>query len=273
MGYGVAEELTLSVMTLRNAALTDRIQAAGEAGFQGIGWRLEDFVEAGRAGISEDDVVQLLKTSKVRALEVEFYREWIGRENDAEYQSNEARLLELAGRLGARHINVAVFERVEQEKIVASLAALCERANTHNLIVQLEFMPYEPSVPSLQKAWEIVLATGLSNAGLVIDAWHWSRAGESADSLQGIPPERITSVQLSDDLAVAEPDMADESRHHRCIPGSGALDLPRFLRTLTEHGVTAPLSVEVMSDELDALPPAEAAQMVAVGTRMVLREV
>lgn len=39
---------------------------------------------------------------------------------------------------------------------------------------------------------------------------------------------------------------------------------------MEEHGVTAPLSVEVMSDDLDVLPLEQAAKEVASGTRSVL---
>jgi sugar phosphate isomerase/epimerase len=270
VSYGVTDELTLSVMTLRKATLLERIEAAGIAGFQGIGWRLEDFIGAERDGLSASAVVRLLRAAKMRAPEIEFFREWIGREDDAAYRAQEDRLFDLAGRLGSRHINVAVFEEQPPEKIVASLKLLSKRAADHKLIVQLEFMPYTPPVNSLQRAWEIIRQADEPNAGLLIDAWHWGRTNSSAESLHSIPPERITGIQLSDDLAHPLPEADEESKHDRSIPGTGALNLPLLLRTLAEHGVNAPLSVEVMSDELDSIPPVQAARAVAVGTRSVL---
>ncbi|HSW80366.1 MAG TPA: sugar phosphate isomerase/epimerase [Candidatus Saccharimonadales bacterium] len=270
MSWGTADNLTLSVMTLRNAGLVERVRAAGIAGYQGIGWRLEDITNALQSGMTESDIVRLFSATKVKPIEIEFFRQWVGLENDREYQDREFQLLEWAGKLRARHINVAVFEDDSHDKIVASLSGLCRRAYDKNLLVQLEFMPYNPSVNTLAKAWEIVRDTNQLNAGLLIDAWHWNRANCTSESLHGIPPEKITSIQISDDLAQPMTDVSEESRHDRLVPGRGAIDLTEFLTTLEEYGVSAPLSVEVMSDELDALEPAQAALETAVGARYVL---
>ena len=270
--YDETSGLTLSRMTLRNAALPARIKAAAAAGFRGIGWQYDDFTdERITQGLPVQAAMQLLDESDVRALEVEFFREWVGRENDTAYRDSEGKLLALAGMLGARYLNVAVFEHTPQEAIVASLRGLCQRAAEQNLIVQLEPMAYTPPVNTLRHAWEIVQAVNKPNAGIVIDAWQWAHEHETAETLKPIPPERITCIQLSDSLAEPLPDAASESRHHRCIPGKGSMDLPGFLRDLSSHGVQAPLSVEVMSDELDALPPVAAAVQVADGTRSVLK--
>jgi sugar phosphate isomerase/epimerase len=270
MGYGVADDLILSTMTLRYASLVERIEASGIAGFRGIGWRLDDFVDARRAGLEEEELIHLMNLAKVLPLEVEFFREWLGLEDDPAYQARETELFSLAGRLGARHMNVFVFESRPKQEIIARFAGLCRRASRYGLIVQLEFMPYTPPVDTLQNAWDIIQEAGEPNAGLLIDAWHWARTDGPGEALKRIPPERITSIQLGDILAKPLPEVTEESRHHRCIPGKGAMDLASFLRTLEEHGVQAPLSVEVISDELDAMPALEAARDVAQGTRSVL---
>src|SRR5262249_46870666 len=149
--------------------------------------------------------------SKLNPDEVEFFREWIGRENDQMYRDREGKLLALAGRLGAKRLNVAVFEQKSKGEITYSFAELCKRAASFNLTVQLEFMPYTPPVSSLRQAWEIVREANQSNAGLLIDAWQWARAGESAISLDGIPPEKVSGIQLSDDLAKPMADIVEES--------------------------------------------------------------
>jgi sugar phosphate isomerase/epimerase len=270
-GYDGAAGLTLSLMTLRYASLPERIEAASAAGFKGIGWRLEDFATP-PPGFTEASLVQLAAASPVRLLELEFLHEWVGRENDPGYCEREGRSFALADQFGAKRMNVAVFTPATEEDIVASLRALCQRAAAHNLTVQLEFMPYTPPVDSLSAAWKIVQAVGEPNAALLIDAWHWARARESAGSLEPVPPERITAVQLSGVLARPLPDVVQESRHYRCLPGAGAFNLPLFLQILARHGVQAALSVEVMSDQLDALPPTQVALEVADGARSVLRD-
>jgi sugar phosphate isomerase/epimerase len=264
MKNSVVADLTLSVMTLRGIAFPERIRAASAAGFRGIGWRLEDFNTN-----TEHEIVRLLDESEVLPIEVEFFRDWVGLEGQPAYQKHESALLKLAGRLKARHINVAVFERESQEEIVAALSGLCGRAAEYDLLVQLEFMPYDPSVSSLHAAWEVVRKVAAPNAGLLLDAWHWARSPGSEEALVEIPANQITGVQLSGHLPEPLRDMAEESRHYRQLPGDEAV---RFLRLLELHGVSCPLSVEVMSDDLDKLPPAEATTQVADAARSVLRK-
>ena len=270
MAYTVADDVILSVMTLRNAPLVERVQAAGIAGFRAIGWRLDDLLTAKASGLQDGDIEQLFVVSGVRPLEVEFFREWLGRENDPQYQEKEDQLFAWAERLHARHLNVAVFDVLPKSEVAAGFAALCRRAAAHNLIAQLEFMPYTPPAHSLKDAWDIVRASDAPNAGLLIDAWHWARTANVIGALQEIPPAKITCIQLGDVLTEPMPEVTEESRHHRRVPGTGAMDLRQFLDRLLAHGVRAPLSVEVMSDRLDALAPIDAACEVARGTRSVL---
>ena len=53
-------------------------------------------------------------------------------------------------------------------------------------------------------------------------------------------------------------------------PGQGDFDLDGFLRALLATGTTAPVSVEVLSDHNDQLPPATVARTLATATRSVL---
>lgn len=266
MAYGTTGDVTVSIMTLRNTAILERIRAVAAAGCSGVGWRLDDF----RAPGSEQDVRALLRRTGVQANEIEFFREWIGQENDPAYGASEQELLELAKRLGARHVNVAVFTPCTLAELTVAFKALCRRAAPYGLLVQLEFMPYTPPVDSLARAWQVVRQVDEPNAGLLLDAWHWARTPGSELTLRDVPPGKVTSVQLGDALAEPLASVTEESRHHRQIPGHGAYDVAGFLRTLQAHGIDAPLSVEVMSDELDALAPVEAARRVADGVRLVL---
>lgn len=265
-----ASDVILSVMTLRNAPLAERIRAAAAAGFKAIGIRLSDYQQALESGLSVNDIDALLDKHNVQVVEIEFLREWIGREQDIGYQKNETELFAIAKYFGARHINVGVFTEAPLQQAMTSYAALCERAAAYNLIVQLEFMPYTPPVDSLEKAWAVVQAAGQANAGLLIDAWHYARTPGSSDFLKYIPPKYITCVQLGDVRAEPLADIVEESRHYRHVPSEGALDLPAFMLELHAHGIRAPLSVEVMSDALDALSTSVAAHRVATGIRSTL---
>jgi hypothetical protein len=66
-------------------------------------------------------------------------------------------------------------------------------------------------------------------------------------------------------------DYLDECTRYRSAPGQGDFDLNGFLRALLATGTTAPVSVEVLSDENDQMPAATVAGALAMATRRVLR--
>jgi sugar phosphate isomerase/epimerase len=56
------------------------------------------------------------------------------------------------------------------------------------------------------------------------------------------------------------------------VPGQGEFDLVGLIRTLDGMGVDVPISIEVISLELDKRPPDEAARRMAEGARAVLAQ-
>ncbi|WP_166459332.1 sugar phosphate isomerase/epimerase family protein [Amycolatopsis pithecellobii] len=243
--------LNCSASTLRFADLPTRIAVAADAGFGGIGLRVTDYLDANMA---DGQIRDLLDQHGLRVLELEHNWDWALGEDPAE----EA-MLTFADRIGARHLNVPMFAAHPLADLVESFGALCDRAAGHGVLVGFEFLPYS-QVRTLREVWEIVSAADRPNGGITIDLWHWFRSGARPEELADIPASIITTVQLCDVLPEPRPDMTDEARHHRQLPGHGAGDTLGVLRALRDNGMTAPVSVEVFSDELDVRPPAETAR-------------
>jgi sugar phosphate isomerase/epimerase len=65
-------------------------------------------------------------------------------------------------------------------------------------------------------------------------------------------------------------DLIEDTTRHRRLPGEGNLDLEGFLRLLDGHRVTAPVTVEILSDEQNARPTDEAARVAMAATRAVM---
>jgi sugar phosphate isomerase/epimerase len=83
------------------------------------------------------------------------------------------------------------------EVLAASLAAVCERAESCGLRVNIEFIPFL-GIPDLATAWQAVRMSGAPNAGIVLDTWHFFRGNPDHALLATIPGARIGAVQVSD---------------------------------------------------------------------------
>ena len=166
-----------------------------------------------------------------------------------------------------RHLNAGLLEKLPLDTMIEAFAALCARAGP-DLTVALEFMPYS-GVPDLVTAWQVVHA--VPNGALIVDGWHWARAGQRAADLDGIPAERIVSVQLCDVRKEPMQPPRAESLGHRLPPGHGYGDTVGMVRALAGYGVTpAVMAVEVISDELVARGVDVAAKVTADAAREVL---
>jgi sugar phosphate isomerase/epimerase len=175
----------------------------------------------------------------------------------------------MARSFGVSRLNTGLLEKLPHHSIVEAFAALCDRAGD-DLTIALEFMPYS-GVPTLPAAWRILREAGRSNSALIIDIWHWARAGMTPADLVGVPADRVVSVQLCDVLAQPMEPLRTESLGHRLPPGQGHGDAVGLVRALDAHGVRpAVVTVEVISDALVAQGVELAARTVADAARRVL---
>ena len=242
--------LNCSANTLRTADLSTRAAAAADAGFAGIGLRVTDYLEA---NMTDAEIRDVLDRHDLQVLELEHNWDWALGEDPV-----ERAMFDFADEIGIRHINVPMFEDHPLADLIEPFGALCDRAAEHDVLIGFEFLPYS-HVRTIGEAWEVVEAAGRPNGGVTVDLWHWFRSDARAEDLAGIPASVITTVQLCDVAPEPGRDMTEEARHNRLLPGRGAGNTLGTLRALRDHGVAAPVSVEVFSDDLDAHPPAEAA--------------
>jgi sugar phosphate isomerase/epimerase len=174
----------------------------------------------------------------------------------------------MARTFGVNHINAGLLEKLPVDVIVEAFGGLCDRAG--ELTIALEFMPYS-GVPDLAAAWRILQEADRPNSALIIDVWHWARAGMTPQDLEPVPAERIVSVQLCDVLQSPMDPLRTESLGYRLPPGVGHGDPAGMVRALQQHGVRPDLvAVEVISDELVAAGVDTAAHTVAAAARDVL---
>jgi sugar phosphate isomerase/epimerase len=135
-------------------------------------------------------------------------------------------------------------------KVIERCAAMFADAGA---AMAVEFSPLGP-VPSISEGLDVVRAAGAGRAGLMIDTWHFSFGESTWDDLAAVPLEQIAYVQFTDALAPVSDDRMRETMNRRALPGDGVLELDRFASTLLERGWEGLVSVEVLNEELRAIP-------------------
>lgn len=259
--------------SLRTADITQRVEAAHAAGFDGIGLHARDYGRLRAEGWSDAALRSLLADNGFDLVEIETVLGWDDppERRDADGLRREELAFGLADAVGARHVTaVGALSGTLRDTATEGFAALCDRAAEHGLLVALEPQACS-SVADLRTAVAIVREAGRPNGGLNLDVWHHTRGGWPFAELSALAPQEIVVVQLDDGPTVAvTDDYLEECTRHRTAPGEGEFDLTGFLHAVYGTGTHAPISIEVLSDEFDQLPPARVAERLATATRRVL---
>jgi sugar phosphate isomerase/epimerase len=279
------DDLVLCSGTLpRHTTFVDRVEAASAGGFTGLSMWGRDYWAARREGHSDADLRARLADHGLAVAELDPAWWWTPVAFDAEslasiddmevFGYGEAEMFAIADAVGARSINAVdvLGGRWGVDAAAEALAGLCDRAAEHDLLVQVEFLPWS-RIADIATAWEVVRRADRVNAGIAVDAWHWFRGTPDEPALRAIPGHKIIGIQLDDAPAEPEADLMMATLHDRLLPGDGALDLARLVAALRDARAVAPIGVEVFSDELHALEPREAARRAGEAVRRVLEPV
>lgn len=261
--------ITVSSWTLGDqCSFEERVSAAKAAGFEGIGLRAETYVDALNEGLFDSDILAILDKYSMRVTEVEYIVQWAEAKRSYEEKYKEQMCFHMCELFGVSHINCGLMENYSVEWTAQKLKELCRRAGKYTIGV--EPMPYS-GLPGIRKAWEVVKGSGCDNAKLILDSWHWIRAGQSYDPalMADIPAEKIVAIQLNDvqARAYAAAILRDESMHDRALPGKGYGDTAGFVEMIKAKGVSpAVVGVEVINDAILAtgIPSAAKANFDAV---------
>jgi sugar phosphate isomerase/epimerase len=265
--------LVLAHGSLRKAGFPERVAAAAAAGFDGLGLHAREYGRLRAEGWSDGDIRNTLDEHGIALVEIETAVGWDDPPDirPPDGFRREELAYALADAVGARHL-VAVGSLAGGLRPFATegFAALCDRAAEHGLLVALEPQACS-TIADLATALAIVRDAGRANGGLNLDVWHRTRGDWPADELRSLAPDEVVVIQVDDGpLTPISDDYLDECTRFRSAPGDGEFDVVGFLTGLLATGTTAPVSVEVLSDELDRLPPADAAELLARTTRRVV---
>ncbi|MDT0575880.1 TIM barrel protein [Croceicoccus sp. F390] len=252
-------ERVLYAGSCQSIAPADRFVAAHAAGFTAVTLFTSDVMRAAADGLEPEALRAAMDDAGLKLESYEIVGNWIaGQDRAAKNLPGEIAAMLLsktpqdicrtATTLGARSVTLADLFGVpfDLEKVGAALREVCIVAADHGLGVAVELIPGS-CIGNVAQAAQVLGQADCTNAGLLIDSWHFFRSGSKIEDVASLPPEWIMAWQMND--ASLTPMRADpyEDMMTRLMPGEGAFDLAALMQAIAATGARAAGGIEVFS--------------------------
>lgn len=252
----------LAALTVLECPHDSQVRIAAQAGYTHVGLRLVPV--AGQPYDHPLDLALLeacLRETGVRVLDVEVFR-LTPNTKVADWEN----IFAASQRLGASDLLVHGAD-ADESRLTRTFGELCELAGRYKLRANLEPMPWV-DVSNIGKAVRVLRGAGKSNAGLLVDAIHFSRARDSLADLEKVPREYLHYAQFCDarpEIPADPQELIRQARGDRLFPGEGGLDLRGLLGALPAG---LPLSLEIPVAQ--KMEPLERARRALAATEAIL---
>lgn len=265
--------LALHTWTIDTTPLATALDAAKQAGFDAVELRRTDFKRCYEAGMSNDQVLDLIKKSciPVGVLGVEYG--WLfatGDESkrlfDVFRESCENAVALNCGMLMSApgQVQGPIPQAIQYLKRAGDIAA------EYKLKLAIEFNSQHDVLNSLPVLTELIEGANKPNVGYLIDAYHFTRSGAGGRGFEHVPAEKIYCFQYSD--LSPNPVTGVKRPIDRLPPGKGVVKWREMLGLLHEKGYTGYLSYEAPNPELWARSPYDVAREGVTLTRQLLKD-
>lgn len=251
-------------------AFSDRVKAANDAGYDGIGLHLNELTDPAwnELGTADPSAVLahmsgVLRGTGLDVVEIEFVGGWCdGPGNPAVAKAAElvrevARHL-ATNKVGGHHVSVGEFTAgpaADPQLAGRGLAELAQALDGTGYAPAIEAFAWS-KIPDYGLVRDIQIVSGAG--GALADTWHAFNTGCTTDGIARGEMGMITAVQLNGGYRVHE-DFLANARSTRRLPGDGDLDGEGFIRAVRAAGFTGPWCVEVNYPEFRELDAAAAA--------------
>jgi 4-hydroxyphenylpyruvate dioxygenase len=233
-----------------SGALEDKLRAVAAVGFNGVEIFENDLVNSRASPRQVRDLASDL------GLSIDLFQPFRDLEGvpDDVFRRNldrAERKFDVMAELGVPMLlvcsNVSSQALPDPERSAAQLHALAERAAQRNLRIAYEALAWGRHVRTYAQAWDLVRRAAHPALGLCIDSFHTLSLGDDPAGIADLPGDRIFFLQLADAPRL-QMDPLSWSRHFRCFPGQGELEVAGLLEQVLRSGYRGPLSLEIFND-------------------------
>ncbi len=259
--------------TLFDFPLEQKVEAAAAGGFSAITCWVHDYLGARERGLDDAGIRRMLADNGIRLAGIDCLLNWLPDEQPPDipaFRSSENDIYRVADALGGEVINVAqaFSSQVDVSQATDVFADICERAATRGLAATLEFIPWA-GIRDLATANRIVAGSGMSNARVALDFWHFFRGGSTFEELRATPASRLANIQLNDGPAQSWDSVVDEASE-RSLPGEGELPIRELIDELVAIGFAGPWGLEAPTARWNELDSREIGRQCGAAMRAML---
>ncbi|WP_185020780.1 sugar phosphate isomerase/epimerase family protein [Histidinibacterium lentulum] len=250
--------LALHTWTIDTTPLGEALEAIKSAGYDAAELRRTDFKRCYEAGLSNDEVLEMIRASGVRVavLGVEYgFLFATGAESKRIFEDLHVSCRNAVA-LGCPQLMSAPGPFTGSLKdAVGHLRTAADIVADYGLKLSIEFNSQHANLNSVETQRELVTAAGKPNVGLLLDAYHLARSGRPGRTFEDVPGEDIMHFQYSD--LSPNPVTGVKRPTDRLMPGKGVILWTEVFQLLREKGYTGHLSFEAPNPAQWERPPAE----------------
>ncbi|MDT8343364.1 MAG: TIM barrel protein [Thermohalobaculum sp.] len=242
--------------------LREKLEAAAAAGFEGVEIFEADILAHDG---SPSDVGRMVRDLGLEIVAFQPFRDFEGMPEPRRARGFERarRKFALMNELGAPRVlvcsNVSPHALGGIDRAAADLRELGEIAEGFGVEVGFEALAWGVHIRDYRDAWEVVRRADHGSVGIILDSYHTLAPGYPLDPMRSIPADRISFVQVADAPKI-DMDLLQLSRHFRCFPGQGDLDIAGFMAALADTGYDGWLSHEIFNDRFRMASPRQIAR-------------
>ena len=265
--------LALHTWTIDTTPLATALDAARLGGFDAMELRRIDFERCYEAGMSNDQVLDLIKKSgiPVGVLGVKYGFLFAQGGEQKELFDIYRLSCQNAVALGCDMLMSAPGQNDGTIKYaIESLKRAGDIAAEYGLRIGIEFNSQHPTLNSIAVQRELIEGAGNANVGYLIDAYHFARSGAPGASFGDMPADKIYCFQYSD--LSPTPVTGVRRPTDRLAPGKGVVRWAEIFRLLKEKGYTGYLSYEAPNPDLWAQSPYDVCREGVELTKKLLRD-
>ena len=268
---------------VRKLPFQDHVRAAAAGGCTSLAIAATTYAEARDSGLSVSDMKTMAGDHGVTIRHLDTLATWapvqinlgdFDDEMNRRWSTPVEDGLNICAELGLTQILATapyLKDGVPLAQLIDGFGDLCARAAKLGVWVDLEPMPFF-GCPTVADAWAVVGGAAQPNSGIMMDSWHFFRAGQTLECLADIPGHCFRTMQLSDaPRAKTAEAQWEETVNHRRWPGQGELPLVEFIRAVWAKGSLAAVGQEVFSLEADGMDAETAGRIAGETTRSILR--